>query len=53
VHEYSKEAWAGLELQGVVVEIDDAGKGVSIERIREPCAAPPPAAKEADVPAAD
>ena len=39
-----------LELQGVVVEIDDAGKAVSIERVREPCAPPPPAAKEQDVP---
>jgi metallophosphoesterase (TIGR00282 family) len=53
VHEYSKEAWAGLEMQGVVVEIGDDGKAVSIERIRVPCAAPPPSAKEADVPPAE
>jgi hypothetical protein len=52
VHEYSKEAWADLEMQGVIIEIGDDGKAVSIERIREPCAAPPPAAKEQDVPAA-
>jgi calcineurin-like phosphoesterase len=50
VHEYSREAWAMLELQGVIVEIGDDGKAVSIERIRQPCAAPPPAAKEQDVP---
>ena len=53
VHEYSKEAWAMLELQGVVIEIADDGKAISIERIREPCAPPPPAAKEDDVPQAD
>ncbi len=52
VHEYSKEAWAGLELQGAIVEIGDDGKAVSIETVRVPCAAPPPAAKEQDVPAA-
>ncbi len=53
VHEYSKEAWAMLELQGAIIEIDDEGKAVSIERIREPCAPPPPAAKEQDVPQAE
>ena len=53
VHEYSKEAWAGLEMQGVVIEIGDDGKSVSMERFREPCAPPPPAAKDDDVPAAE
>jgi hypothetical protein len=53
VHEYSHEAWAMLEMQGVVVEIGDDGKAISIERFREPCASPPPAAKEQDVPPAD
>ncbi|HVO40105.1 MAG TPA: TIGR00282 family metallophosphoesterase [Spirochaetia bacterium] len=48
VHEYSKEAWARLELQGVVIEIDDEGKAVSITRLREGCPAPPPSA-QADV----
>jgi 2',3'-cyclic-nucleotide 2'-phosphodiesterase len=52
VHEYSREAWAGLELQGAVIEIGEDGKAVSIEIIRVPCAAPPPAAKEQDVPPA-
>ena len=52
VHEYSKEAWADLELQGVVIEIGDDGKALSIERIRRPCASPPPAAKDQDVPPA-
>ena len=52
VHEYSREAWADLELQGVIIEIGDDGKAISIERMRVPCAAPPPAAKEQDVPAA-
>ena len=53
VHEYSREAWATLELQGVIIEIGDDGKAVSIERVRQPCAAPPPAAKEQDVPTAE
>jgi hypothetical protein len=53
VHEYSKESWTTLELQGVVMEIGDDGKAVSIKRIREPCKAPPPAAKELDVPPAE
>ncbi len=52
VHEYSKEAWAQLEMQGVIVEIGEDGKALSIEGLREPCAAPPPAAKEQDVPPA-
>jgi hypothetical protein len=53
VHEYSKEAWAMLELQGVIIEIGDDGKATSIERIREPCKPPPPAAKDDDVPQAE
>jgi len=53
VHEYSKEAWAGLEMQGVVIEIGDDGRAVSIERLRETCPPPPPAAKDDDVPAAE
>jgi hypothetical protein len=53
IHEYSKEAWAGLELQAVIVEIGDDGKSTSIERLRIPCAPPPPAAKEQDVPPAE
>jgi metallophosphoesterase (TIGR00282 family) len=53
VHEYSKEAWAGLELQAVVIEVGEDGKSTSIERLRIPCAAPPTAAKEQDVPQAE
>jgi metallophosphoesterase (TIGR00282 family) len=53
VHEYSKEGWAMLEMQGVVIEIGDDGKALSMERFREPCTAPPPAAKEQDVPPAE
>lgn len=53
VHEYSKEAWAMLELQGVIIQIGDDGKATSIERIRETCKAPPPAAKDDDVPQAE
>ena len=53
IHEYSKEAWARLELQGVIIEIGDDGKATSIERVREACAPPPAGAKEEDVPAAN
>ena len=53
VHEYSKEAWAKLELQGVVIEIDDSGKAVSITRLRESCAAPPPSAQAEILPPQD
>jgi 2',3'-cyclic-nucleotide 2'-phosphodiesterase len=51
IHEYSKDAWAKLELQGVIIEIDDAGKATSITRLRESCPAPPPSAEQADLPA--
>jgi metallophosphoesterase (TIGR00282 family) len=37
IPERSAEAWGRLELQGVTVEIDDAGAATSIETIREPC----------------
>jgi len=50
VHEYSKEAWAKLELQGVVIDIDDNGKATSITRLRETCQAPPPASAQVDIP---
>ena len=53
VHEYSREAWAGLELQGVVIEVGDDGKATSIEAIRVPCPPPPAAAREQDVPPAE
>jgi 2',3'-cyclic-nucleotide 2'-phosphodiesterase len=53
VHEFSKEAWAMLEMQGVIIEVGDDGKAVSITRIREACKAPPPGVKQADVPAAE
>ena len=53
VHEYSKEGWATLEMQGVVFEIGDDGKSLSMEKFRMSCASPPPAAKEQDVPPAD
>ena len=48
IHEYSKEAWGTLEMQGVVIEIADDGKATSIARIRESCASPTPAQVEAD-----
>lgn len=48
IHEYSKEAWGKLEMQGVVIEIGDDGKALSIARIREGCRAPSQAQVEAD-----
>lgn len=50
VHEYSKEAWASLELQGVIIRIDDSGKATSITRVRQACPPPPPSAAQAEVP---
>jgi calcineurin-like phosphoesterase len=41
IPERSKDAWGGLELQGVIVEIGDGGKTTSIERLRVKCDAPP------------
>ncbi|HET6486707.1 MAG TPA: TIGR00282 family metallophosphoesterase [Spirochaetia bacterium] len=49
IHEYSREAWTTLELQGVVLEIGDDGKAAKIERIRESCKAPPQASRDAEV----
>ncbi|MDR2841727.1 MAG: YmdB family metallophosphoesterase [Spirochaetaceae bacterium] len=34
IPEWLKEAWDGLELQGVLIDIDNDGKAVSIARIR-------------------
>jgi calcineurin-like phosphoesterase len=48
IHEYSKEAWGKLEMQGVVIEIGEDGKALSIQRVRESCASPSPAQVEAD-----
>lgn len=50
VHEYSKEAWAKLELQGVIIQINESGKATSITRLREACPPPPQSATQADVP---
>jgi metallophosphoesterase (TIGR00282 family) len=36
IPEWTKEAWANIELQGVIVETDKNGKAVSIERLRCP-----------------
>jgi metallophosphoesterase (TIGR00282 family) len=46
IHEYSKEAWGKLELQGVVLSIGEDGKAIGIKRIREETTAPPSAAGE-------
>jgi hypothetical protein len=46
IHEYSKEAWGKLEMQGVVLEIGEDGKASAIRRIREEIVAPPSAATQ-------
>ncbi|MBN2509723.1 MAG: YmdB family metallophosphoesterase [Spirochaetales bacterium] len=40
IPERSKDGWKGLELQGVVIDIDNSGRAVSIETLRIPCEAP-------------
>lgn len=40
VPERSHDAWKGLELQGVIIEIDDNGMVISIRRIRKETEAP-------------
>ena len=37
IPERSRDTWENLELQGVILEIDDDGKTVSIERVKEVC----------------
>ena len=44
IHEYSKEAWGKLEMQGVIVDIGDDGRATSIKRLRETITAPASAA---------
>ena len=39
--EQSKEAWQTLELQGVLLELGEDGRALSIERLRMPCPDPP------------
>ena len=34
IPDWTKEAWERPELQGVFIELDDAGKAISIERVR-------------------
>lgn len=36
----SQESWGGIELQGVIVEIDGSGKAIAIETVRQPVAGP-------------
>jgi metallophosphoesterase (TIGR00282 family) len=39
IHEQSRVSWKDLELQGVIVEINEEGKAVGIEIVREACQA--------------
>ncbi len=37
IPERSKDAWEGLEFQGVVIDVDSDGRTTSIEAFRQPC----------------
>lgn len=37
IPERSRDAWEGLELQGILLDIDDQGQTTAIERLRVPC----------------
>ena len=37
IPERSKEAWDGLEMQGVIFEINAEGRSTAVERVRIPC----------------
>jgi len=37
IHEYSDTYWEKLELQGVILEIDESGRALSIKRLRIEC----------------
>jgi hypothetical protein len=52
IHEYSKEAWGRLEMQGVIIEVGEDGKAVGIRRIREQITAPANAAGQ-EIPIAE
>jgi calcineurin-like phosphoesterase len=43
IPEWTREAWARPELQGVLIELNNGGQAVSIERIRRPVAEAPQA----------
>lgn len=36
IPDWTKEAWGVCELQGVIVEVDNDGRALSIERVRQP-----------------
>ena len=46
IPDWSRDAWARPELQGVILDLDDSGKTVAIRRLRFDCGLPPEAAKE-------
>jgi metallophosphoesterase (TIGR00282 family) len=56
IPDWTRDAWAGCEVQGVCVEINPEGKALSIERIRYPISdipvpdIPDPARKAPDLP---
>ncbi|MDR1104941.1 MAG: YmdB family metallophosphoesterase, partial [Treponema sp.] len=53
IPDWTREAWAEPELQGVLIDIGGNGRALSIERIRLPVAAPPAEGKTEDPGEAD
>ncbi len=48
IPERSRDAWDGLELQGVLIEIDDEGRATRIDTIRRACTEVPDRDREGD-----
>jgi calcineurin-like phosphoesterase len=48
IPDWTKEAWDRLELEGVLVDLEESGKALSIERVRFPVPSPaiPPSSEE-------
>jgi calcineurin-like phosphoesterase len=51
IPEWTREAWGICELQGVLLDIDDKGRALSIRRIRHALAEAPRPAEAAEAPA--
>jgi metallophosphoesterase (TIGR00282 family) len=41
IPDWTKEAWDVCELEGVIIDIDDGGRALAIERVRVPVSPPP------------
>jgi calcineurin-like phosphoesterase len=48
IPDWTKEAWDRLELEGVLLDLGENGKALSIERIRFPVTPPAPSGESGD-----